>query len=172
MNDILQPIDVLVLLKLCVLRDEPISQMRLAGELFISPSSVNAALKHAERVRLYSPNRRRVNAPAFEEALVHGAKYFLGAVRGTVGRGTPTAWAAPPLVNQIATDEELPPIWPDANGEVRGIAFEPLYPSAPKAAKKDSALYELLALVDALREGGARVSRLATDELHARVYRS
>jgi len=167
----LQPIDVFVLLKLSALGNQPMSQMRLAGELSVSPSSVNSALNHAERVRLYSRTRRRVNAPALEEALIHGAKYFFGAVRGGTARGMATSWAAPPLVNNIAT-EDLPPVWPDPNGTVRGVAFEPLYSSAPKAAKEDFALYELLALVDALRDGGARVTRLAVDELHARLYRS
>ena len=45
---------------------------------------------------------------------------------------------------------------PDPMGNSRGLIVEPLHPNVPKAAKKDSYLYELLALVDALRIGGPR----------------
>lgn len=169
----LAPLDLLVLLKLCAKADDgPWGQVQVATELFISQSSVHAALKRAEAVRLYSSSRRRVSAPALEEALVHGAKYFLGPKRGGVTRGVPTSWAAPPLVHELVASDELPPVWPDSEGTVRGITFEPLYPSVPRAAKLDSVLRELLTLVDALRDGGARVSKLAARELHARLHRS
>ena len=45
----------------------------------------------------------------------------------------------------------------------------PLYASAPKAATDDSALYELLAIVDALRLGGARERSVAADILRKRL---
>jgi hypothetical protein len=38
-----------------------------------------------------------------------------------------------------------------------------------KAAKSDSPLYELLALVDALRIGGARERDLAEEEIRLRI---
>lgn len=168
----LAPLDILVLLKVCAKGDKPWGQVELARELFISQSSVHAALKHGESVRLYSPSRRTINGPALEEALVYGAKYFLAPVRGGATRGMPTAWAASPLSDQISTSDELPPVWPDPEGTVRGAAFEPLYRSVPKAARQDSALYELLALVDVLREGRARESKLAAHELHKRIHNS
>ena len=39
---------------------------------------------------------------------------------------------------------------------MRGLGIEPLYPTAPGAALRNEKLYELLALVDALRAGRAR----------------
>ena len=42
----------------------------------------------------------------------------------------------------------------------------PLYPSAPKAARKDPKLYELLALVDMLRLGRARERAMAEQQLN------
>lgn len=61
-----------------------------------------------------------------------------------------TAYAAPPLSDQIADNGDLPPVWPDPDGgEVRGATLEPLHKVAPKAARKDPALHELLALIDA-----------------------
>ena len=50
-------------------------------------------------------------------------------------------------------------------GSKRGYAFLPLYKKVPQAALKDDELYQLLALVDALRDGGARERELAEREL-------
>ena len=83
----------------------------------------------------------------------------------------PTAHAAPPLNGQIAADGDLPPVWPDAEGGVRGVTLEPLHRAAPKAARKDPTLYEILALIDALRDGRVRERQIAERELSARLRR-
>ena len=49
------------------------------------------------------------------------------------------------------------------------MEFSPLYKSVPQAARRDSRLYELLALVDAIRSGQGRARDLAVAELHARL---
>lgn len=72
-------------------------------------------------------------------------------------------------VHQIAPTNELPPVWPDPAGTVRGESFEPLHRAAPEAARRDPGLYELLALLDALRGGRARERKLARAELEARL---
>ncbi len=107
---------------------------------------------------------------ALEEFLVHGVKYSFPAERGSLTRGVPTAYAAPPLNAIIsASESEHPPVWPDPQGSARGYKMEPLYESVPKAAKQDKDLYELLALVDAIRDGRARERTLAADYLHKRL---
>lgn len=128
-------------------------------------------MKTCEALKLYNPARKTVNRTQLEEALVHGARYFLAPKRGGEARGMPTSWAGPPLRDQLAASDEMIPVWPDPFGEVRGVSFEPLYPAAPKAARQDPLLYELLALVDVLREGGARESKLAEKQLHLRLHR-
>lgn len=67
----------------------------------------------------------------------------------------------------ISQGNEPGPVWPCAEGRHRGIAFEPLYPSAPLAALRDPTLYEYLALADALRDGRPRERRIAQDALHS-----
>ncbi len=52
----------------------------------------------------------------------------------------------------LGSAEELPPVWPDPAGEVQGVSFTPIYKLAPEAAKKDNTLYELLVLVDSVRD--------------------
>ena len=105
---------------------------------------------HAERVvALLAPSSRRE--------------------RGGLTRGMPTAHAAPPLRDQLAASDAPAPVWPDPEGTVRGEEFAPLYRSVPQAARADERLYELLALVDALRGGRARERELAVKELRTRL---
>jgi hypothetical protein len=54
----------------------------------------------------------------------------------------------------------------------RRYAFSPLHKNVPKAALADPRLYELLALVDALRDGKARERELAARELSKRLEAS
>jgi hypothetical protein len=167
----LLPQDVVVLAKLVAYRGErpPIAQM--AGDLALSPSQVHASLKRLERSRLIDTQTGRPLLKAVEEFLIHGVKYAFPVQRGETTRGVPTAYAAPPLSGQIVDTGELPPVWPDPDGAVRGATLEPLYKAAPKAVRNDPALYELLALVDALRDGRVRERQLAEKELSARLRR-
>jgi len=97
-------------------------------------------------------------------------RYAFPADHGQVTRGVPTSFAAPPLNDHIASGDELPPVWPWRDGGTRGIALEPLYKTAPAAALRDPILYELLALVDAIRDGRARERKMAEKELSNRLH--
>ena len=69
----------------------------------------------------------------------------------------------------IAPGSEPIPVWPYEEGQQRGIAFAPLYKTAPIAALRDQSFYEYLVLVDALRDGRIRERKLAETELHRRL---
>jgi hypothetical protein len=103
------------------------------------------------------------------EFLLHGVRYVFPAEKGSPTRGVPTSYAAAPLRKSIADAGELPPVWPYADGPVRGYSFTPLHKNVPQAALEDERLYELLALVDALRDGRARERELAVKELTKRL---
>lgn len=169
----LKPQDVLVLLKLISYQGRRPSMASMAMDLSISPSEVHAALKRLVDSRLVSVDvhGHRPLAPAVEEFLVHGLKYVFPAKRGEVTRGVATSHAAEPLSRHFAPTSELPPVWPHPEGTHRGATLEPLYKSVPAAALRDSALYELLALVDAVRDGRARERKLAEKELTERIRR-
>jgi DNA-binding Lrp family transcriptional regulator len=143
----------------------------IAADLGLSPSEVHAALKRLQQARLlHGPEMQdKPNLAALEEFLLHGLKYAFPAERGHVTRGVPTSYAAPPLRDDVVLGDELPPVWPWKNGDTRGIALEPLYRTAPAAALRDPALYELLALVDAIRDGRARERKMAERELLSRL---
>ena len=147
----------------------PIAQV--AGDLGLSPSQVHASLKRLVRSRLIDAQTNRPLLKPVEEFLIHGVKYAFPVERGEPTRGMPTAYAAPPLSDQIDGSGDLPPVWPDPEGKVRGITLQPLHRAAIKAARQDPALHELLALIDAVRDGRARERQLAEKTLSARLRR-
>jgi hypothetical protein len=73
-----------------------------------------------------------------------------------VTRGIPTSYAAEPLKSELALFNDLPPVWPWHDGDTQGVGLGPLYKSVPYAALRDPARYQLLALVDAIRDERGR----------------
>ncbi len=167
----LKPQDILFLLKLIALRKKQWSFNKLALELGMSPSEVHAASKRVAQAGLadWQGKQLRPNVRNLKEFLFHGIQYVFVPERGSLNRGMPTSYATEPLASHFVADNEPPPVWPDPEGNVRGEAFSPLYKSAPKAARKDPALYGLLALVDAVRGGRAREREIAIKELKKRL---
>jgi hypothetical protein len=96
------------------------------------------------------------NNQNLKEFLTYGAKYDFPLRRGGEARGVPAADPASPRKQHFPQD-----FFPAAGlalrgRSVRGIEFSPLFKHAPQSALRDPKLYELLALVDAIREGRAR----------------
>lgn len=171
---VLRPQDLLVVLKLAVVADRVVPTAVLARELGMSASETHQALKRAVRAQLLAESTTRaatatrgrpvtrllVNRRALVELVIHGVRYVFVAERGKLTRGMPTAHAVSPL-RELISEAGLPPVWPDAKGTARGESFTPLYPSASTAARTDEKLYQLLALLDAIRGGSARTRELA-----------
>jgi hypothetical protein len=168
---VLKPLDIVVLLKLSLQGGERSPYLQLASELHLYPSEVYASIKRARASHLVQgPEMKdRLNRSALLEFLLHGIRYAFPAERGAMTRGVPTRYAAAPLKQHLEQGNEPPPVWPDANGSVRGYSFAPLHKNVPKAALADPQLYELLVLVDALRDGQARERALAVKELSKRL---
>jgi hypothetical protein len=184
---ILKPQDVVVVLKLG-LQAASSTLATLGAQLGISASEVHGAMNRASAATLLDLEQRRPRIRNLLEFLEHGIRYVFVAQRGAVTRGMPTAFSAAPLnarlwqplpqfdniLTQAAANATgvpqvsapaIPLVWPHPEGEVRGEGLEPLYPSVVDAARRDAKLYECLALVDALRVGGAREKKLAIDLL-------
>lgn len=151
-------------------RSESWSYRSLAERLRVPHPVVQRALARAKRADLYSPDRREVHRPHFEEFGIHALRFVAPAQLGPLAPGVPAAWAAEPMASAIrSSGEEPPPVWPFAQGRVRGQAIEPLHPAAPEAVYDWPELGELLALLDSLRAGDARVRRVAGDLLSERL---
>ncbi len=164
---VLQPLDLLVALKLVVWHEQSSSFEALAKELHISASSAYRSFERAFQAGLVTTDRTPRKA-AILEFVIHGVRYVYYVKPGEMTRGMPTAHAAPPL-NQLIRQGSDVYVWPDPQGSVRGQAVEPLHQEVPRTAQRDLQLYELLALVDAIRIGRARERSLAEEELRKRL---
>lgn len=151
---------------------ERVTLRSLANSLAMSVSEVNASVKRARQAKLIKyahdtspkPIRRSI-----EEFLMHGLKYVFLPEKGAPTRGIPTSYASPFLSKLISYDDALVPVWPDMDGTVLGYAFSPLYKSVTTAIKNDLELYELLALIDVIRDGKAREVAIAEKILIERL---
>jgi DNA-binding transcriptional ArsR family regulator len=157
--------DMLVLAALLGREGPPATYRELGSRLGLSPSAVHRSV-HALRDAQLVDESQHPQLAQVDEFLTHSVRYvFPPRMRGEV-RGIATAWAAPPLRDLLAETGGIPPVWADPQGDVRGIDFEPLHPSAPEIARRDRVLGERLALIDALRLNDARIRELARSELH------
>jgi len=178
--------DVVVALKLAANNSVNWTYATLGKELSLSASQVFSAVSRARTAHLLEvsyvpppPNGRPgkdsvlawscLNRKNLKEFLIHGVKYAFPAQHGQLTRGIPTSYAASPLNLHIAPSSDPPPVWPSPDGKVRGVEFFPLYQNVPVAAQRDPKLYELLTLVDAIREGRTREREIAIRELTARI---
>lgn len=169
----LRPQDIVALAWLLAGKDWRWRYTDLAQALSISSSEAHAAINRLEAAGLVIRNSddakaRQPNLAACEEFLLHGVQYAFYAKPGPIGRGMPTGVAAPPLNKLFSLGEEMP-VWPDPEGESRGVSVQPLYKTVPVAARKNPGLYELLALIDALRCGRSRERNKAKELLKDKV---
>ncbi len=165
---ILSPLDILILLKIISLKDKKWLQIDLAETLGISQSEVSKSLKRLKTSWLLAPNNSIViMRDNVLEFLRYGVKYSFPQRPGSIVRGIPTAHSAPVLSNEILSSENY--VWPYAKGQTKGQSITPLYPTVPKASLDDKNLYELLALIDAIRIGNAREKELAYKKLKKRI---
>jgi len=165
----IKPQDIAILLKLVSLGDRKWRHIDLVASLGLSQTEISFSLNRCRTVGFLDSAKKKVMKVALLEFLVHGLKYVFPAQPGPVSRGMPTAHSAAPLAGRIIASDTDMYVWPSDKGRSRGQAIAPLYPKAPLAAEKDAELYELLALVDAIRAGRAREQALAIKELEARL---
>ncbi len=156
--------DILVLLKALAAPDGW-TVRSLVASTGLDAAGVHRSLQRLREAQLVDTKRKRVNRSNAEEFLLHGVKYLFPPRQGGLSRGMPTAWAAPPLNEELAPVEEPAPVWPDSHGKVRGVALEPLHEKVPEAAREDPELGRQLALIDAIRLGDGRVRSLAAELL-------
>lgn len=164
----LKPQDVLLLLKIISQGLPQWNQKPLADALGLSQSEVSEAVSRCKFAGLLDVTGKRVMRKGFLEFLQYGLRYVFPQRPGALVKGIPTAHSGPPLNEQIVSSEKY--VWPSARGTARGQAIVPLYPSVVKAIENDIKLYELLALVDALRVGRAREKNIAIKELEDRFF--
>ncbi|OED38641.1 hypothetical protein AB833_18780 [Chromatiales bacterium (ex Bugula neritina AB1)] len=167
--------DILILLKLVSLGvDKPAdafnqSARNLAEMTGVGKTEVNKSLNRSINVGLAINSSLKgfvtVNRKGLFEFTFFGLSYVFPVRPLELTRGIPTALAAPVLRDKLLSPGGSIPVWPSAAGEHMGQAVTPLYKTVPQAVAHDDMLYASLALVDAIRIGGAREKKIAAEEL-------
>jgi hypothetical protein len=162
----LKPQDCVVLIKILANPNIEWSQRQLSRVLSISLAEINGGIKRLNEAGLLRKNEDGAFSPninAAEEFLISSIKFLFPAKLGEYTRGMPTSIAAPIFHEKIAIGNDPIPVWPDAFGEKKGVALEPLYHTIPKALHEnpDQSFYEFLVLIDAIRSGRPRERNLA-----------
>ncbi len=163
----MKPQDIVVLLKIIALQNDSWQQKPMAELLCISQSEISQSVARSQYAGLLDGSGKKVMRMALMDFIQYGLCYVFPQKQGAVVRGIPTSHSAAPLNNIILSQEQY--VWPTGLGKTRGHSIVPLYPSVPDAALKDAKLYELLALVDALRVGRAREKELAIKLLKQKI---
>lgn len=163
----MKPQDIVVLFQLIIEDNKPWTQLSLAKALMMSQSEVSESLARSAYARLLYDNGRKVARQPLMDMLQYGIAVVFPLQPGSVVRGIPTAHSAAPLKDLIQSEDQY--VWPYAKGSVRGHSIQPLYSSVLPLIEQDHALYELLALTDALRVGKVRERNLAVDLLKKKI---
>lgn len=176
--------DIVIMLKLVSLEDQirqahldepttsdPFALRSLEGDLGISKTEIGASIRRsiASNLAIKSNDRAKVNRRNLIEFVQHGLKYVFPAKPTAPQRGVATGFAAPMLEGKLVSSGADIYVWPHPEGSRRGLSIAPLFKSVPDAALKDAKLYELLALIDAIRTGNQREANLAQRSFEERM---
>ncbi len=165
---VISPLDILILLKIISLWGKDWYQTDIAKSLGISQSEVSKSLHRLKISWLLAPNTSTVvMSENVLEFLKHGIRFVYPQWPGAIVRGIPTAHSSSVLKNEIISNDHF--VWPYAKGTVKGQSIIPLYHTVPKAVLTDNNLYQLLALVDAIRIGNARDKKISFKKLEKRI---
>jgi hypothetical protein len=166
LSEMLRPQDVLLAFHLTGPHGP--TQRAIGQALGISQAEVSLAIGRLQVAQLVVHGSRTVVMPNLIEFLVHGARYMFPPLVGGLKRGVPTAALVQPLKGKVggATGSL---VWPHAKGSQRAQSLEPIHKAAPDAALHDPRMYRLLALLDGIRIGGARMRQIAAEHLTAEL---
>jgi hypothetical protein len=160
----MRPQDVVILLKIIALDRMDWNNKQLAEELYISQSEVTESLKRSGIAGLIDmEKKKKVFRQSLMEFLQYGLRFVFPVQPGTLVNGMPTAHSHPFMQTHFSSETGY--VWPDARGYDRGLSIEPLYKNQINAAKMDTKLYLMLALVDVIRVGRVRETIVAVEEL-------
>lgn len=157
----LKPHDIIVLLKVLLKGESGWKYEQLEEELGLSKSVIFRSLSRCAQAKFISSSPfDYLFTSNLLEFLQHGIQYAFAVEPGKISKGIPTAHSAPVLSKQIIAEKDQY-IWEDPHGKVRGQVIEPLDKRVADIIKKDPELYDILALIDAIRVGKNREKEIA-----------
>lgn len=166
----MRPQDILVLLTLALNKEPSLRNIDISKILGLSQAEVGASISRSIAANLIDTNRNLLKSN-FIDFITYGLKYVFPVVPSGIERGVPTAHSAEPLKHLIVSSENSAMVWPCTEGKIQGQGIQPLYHTVPNIALNDNQLYELFALIDAVRIGNAREHTLAIEEIKKRLLK-
>ena len=162
----MKPQDVIVALALSA-EHPPATYAELGRASGISTSEAHGAVQRLRSAGLVN-HQRHVNVRRMIEFLHHGIRFVFPAIPEGLTVGVPTG-AARFTGEGVPLPEGGTWVWPSPDGTERGLAIAPLHDGVVRRVTDAGDLWDLLALVDLLRAGGARERNWARQALTRRL---
>jgi DNA-binding Lrp family transcriptional regulator len=163
-NRVLKPQDIVVLAKLVTDEVWP-TQKDIANALELSQSEISHSLKTLELVGLINIFQKRINKLAVQEFIVHAVKFFYPPEKHGIGRGIKVGPSYSYFSKKVHSDE-FDYVWPDPDGESKGVIVSPLISRLSKTIKANEKLFLLLNIIEVFRGlGGVRHQQVAQKAL-------
>lgn len=163
----MRPQDIVILLKLLTIEEPDWQYRNLSASLSIAISEVSESLVRSHIAGLVDESRRQVHRQSLMEFLEHGIRYVFPQVPGSMVTGIATGHSHHFYKQHFASEFNY--VWPYEDGNMRGLAIQPLHKGVPKACQQDELLYGLLAAIDIIRVGRVREKELALQQLQRAI---
>lgn len=159
----IRPQDIVILLKILLLKSDSWYIQDLSHSLKISLSEVSESLERSRFSGLINQSKKKVNRTALNNLLIFGIRFVFPEKPGALVKGIPTAHSFPRFANVFESNIQY--VWQDDNGTIIGQEIEPFYKNQVFAVMQDEGLYEILALIDLIRIGNKRELNFAVENL-------
>lgn len=174
----LKPQDIVIAVKLCALKEREWKYSTVAHDIHMSQSEVHSGVKRLKKCGLLTEfsmsvggNSETQTLPDKEnilEFLEHGIRYVFPAEKREPVNGLPTSYGLGHLFKGYE-GEAFIPVWEYPAADYFGFGIKPLYKTLPLACIDDFELYELMALVDAVRDQDKLLREFAISKLKVMI---
>lgn len=161
----IQSEDVLILLKLAVMKSNKWDLEFLSEELGHEQSEIRNSLDRLAKIRLINHPTNEIMIPELREFILHSVQYLFPAQPGKLVRGMLTG-GKPGLFFAIGLPFTSIWAWPKEDGLEHGFEIEPLSPHCCFAATNDAKLRLLLGVTETMRVAGSEARHWAREELN------
>ena len=163
-NRVLKQQDIIILGKLVTDNGWP-TQKEIADSVILSQAEVSHALKTLDSVGLINLEQIKLNKIAIAEFIEHAIKYFYPIEKKGMGRGIAVGPSYSYFKSKVQS-EEYNYVWPDSQGDIKGVIVVPLLPHLSQSIKDNDKLLFFLNIVEIFRGlGGVRHNQVAQKAL-------